>query len=387
MHLDLDAFFCAVEELNDPSLAGKVFAVGGVAEHRGVVSTCSYPARKIGIHSAMPTAQAFKLCPNLILISGRHGDYITKSREVMAIIHQLTGLVEQISVDEAFMDVTDLPEDSETIARRLQAEVMAKTRLPCSIGVASNKLVAKMATDAGKARNRGNGYPQAILVVPPGEEARFLAPLPIKAMWGVGPKMETTLKNAGIHTIGDIISWSKSDLEHQFGKYGTELFDRARGIDDRPVSDEREVKSMSQETTFAKDVVDLIKLRQTLKDLSAHVGFNLRRDGYCARVVRLKIRWADFSTHTRQVSLTNPTDQDGVIYSNIETLFKSIWESGKPVRLIGVAVADLIETIHQMSLWETPTEKERRLLTALDDLQDRFGKGTIKHAHKIVKKG
>lgn len=383
LHLDLDAFFCAVEELNDPSLAGKAFAVGGRADQRGVISTCSYAARQFGVHSAMPTGQALKLCPTLLLISGRHGDYGAKSREVMDIVHQLTGLVEQVSVDEAFLDVTDLPQEGETIARKLQADVLAKTGLPCSIGVASNKLVAKVATDTGKARNKGNGYPRAILVVPNGQEAEFLAPLPVKAMWGVGPKMEKALNDAGMRVIGDIPKRTKNELERLFGKYGFELYDHALGIDDRPISLGREVKSMSQETTFAKDSTDPMFLRQTLKDLSAHVGYQLRQEGYCAKVVRLKIRWADFSTHTRQVSLAQPTDQDGVIYSNVEALFKTIWESGKPVRLIGVGGADLVETLHQMSLWETPTEKERRLLDALDDLRERYGKGAVKRGHKL----
>ncbi|PKN91295.1 MAG: DNA polymerase IV [Chloroflexi bacterium HGW-Chloroflexi-7] len=383
LHLDLDAFFCAVEELKDPSLAGKAFAVGGRADHRGVISTCSYAARQFGVHSAMPTGQALKLCPDLMLISGRHGEYGEKSREVMEIVHQLTGLVEQVSVDEAFMDVTDLPDEGETLARKLQADVLQKTGLPCSIGVASNKLVAKVATDTGKARNRGNGYPRAILVVPNGRETEFLAPLPVKAMWGVGPKMEKALHDAGIRLLGDIPKRSRAEMERLFGKYGYELYDHALGIDDRPISMEREAKSISQETTFAKDSTDPVYLRQTLKDLSAHVGYQLRQEGFCAKVVRLKIRWSDFSTQTRQTSLPQPTDQDGVIYSTIETLFRSIWESGKPVRLIGVGCADLVETLHQMSLWETPTDKERRLLDALDDLRERYGKGAIKRGHKL----
>jgi len=172
-------------------------------------------------------------------------------------------------------------------------------------------------------------------------------------------------------------------MERLFGKYGYELYDHALGIDDRPISMEREAKSISQETTFAKDSTDPVYLRQTLKDLSAHVGYQLRQEGFCAKVVRLKIRWSDFSTQTRQTSLPQPTDQDGVIYSTIETLFRSIWESGKPVRLIGVGCADLVETLHQMSLWETPTDKERRLLDALDDLRERYGKGAIKRGHKL----
>lgn len=383
LHLDLDAFFCAVEELKDPSLAGKAFAVGGRADHRGVISSCSYPARRCGVHSAMPSGKALRLCPHLILISGFHSDYSAKSREVMEILHQYTGLLEQISVDEAFLDVTDLPDDGETIARKLQAEVMQKTGLPCSIGVASNKLVAKIATDAGKARSKGDSYPRAILVVTPGKEAEFLAPLPTRAMWGVGPKSETQLANAGLRTLGDIAQKTKPELERLLGKYGLELYERVRGIDDRPISLEHEAKSISQETTFSKDTADPLVLRRTLQDLSSHVAYNLRKEGYCAKVVRLKIRWSDFSTHTRQVSLAQPTDQDGVIFSTVETLLKGIWEAEKPVRLIGVGGADLVETSRQLSLFETPTEKERRLLDALDELRDRYGKGTIRRATKL----
>ncbi len=383
MHLDLDAFFCAVEELKDPSLAGKAFAVGGRADHRGVISSCSYPARKCGVHSAMPSGQALRLCPQLILISGFHSDYSVKSREVMEILHEYTGLVEQISVDEAFLDVTDLPEDGESIARKLQAEVLQKTGLPCSIGVAANKLVAKIATDAGKARSKGDSYPRAILVVPPGKEAEFLAPLPTRAMWGVGPKSESQLANAGLRTLGDIAQKTKPELERLLGKYGLELYDRVRGIDDRPISLEHEAKSISQETTFSKDTTDPLVLRRTLLDLSSHVAYNLRKEGYSAKVVRLKIRWSDFSTHTRQVSMAQPTDQDGVIFSTVETLLKGVWEVGRPVRLIGVGGADLVETSHQLSLFETSTEKERRLLDALDELRDRYGKGTVRRATKL----
>jgi DNA polymerase-4 len=260
------------------------------------------------------------------------------------------------------------------------------TGLPCSIGAATNKLVAKIATDTGKSRSKGDSYPRAILVVAPGREAEFLAPLPVKAMWGVGPKFEAALANAGIKTIGDLASKTKGELERSFGKYAGEMADRARGIDDRPVTVEHEAKSISQEVTFNKDTADLTELRRTLQDLSAKVGYRLRQENVCARVIRLKIRWSDFSTHTRQVSLQQPTDQDGVIYSTAENLFKGIWESGKPVRLIGVGGADLIETAHQMSLWETPTEKERRLLEALDELRERFGKGAVRRASKVKKK-
>ncbi len=383
LHLDLDAFFCAVEEQKNPSLAGKAFAVGGKPGQRGVISTCSYAARRFGVHSAMPTGQALRLCPNLILISSNFGDYSAKSHAVMEILHNLSGLVEQVSVDEAFVDVTDLAEDGETIARQLQEKVRIETGLPCSIGVASNKLVAKIATDTGKSRSQNADYPRAILVIPPGKEAEFLAPLPVKAMWGVGPKMEASLEALGLHTIGDIAAYPEGMLVHKFGKVGAELHQHALGIDNRPVTVEYEVKSISQEVTFEKDTLDLTFLRRKVKELSAKVGYRMRCEGVCARVIRIKLRWSDFSTHTRQVALPQPTDQDGVIAETAETLLMKLWQNDRPVRLIGVGGANLTERVHQMTLWETPSEKERKLLTALDDLRERYGKGAIQHGDRI----
>ena len=385
IHLDLDAFFCAVEELKDPSLAGKAFAVGGNASSRGVISSCSYPARKAGVHSAMPTGQALRLCPNLILVSSGFGDYSAKSEEVMSILHNVSGLVEQISVDEAFVDVTDLPDSSESIARSIQTEVLKLTGLPCSLGAAANKLVAKIATDQGKARSRTGTYPRAILVVPPGQEAAFLAPLKTAAMWGVGPKTEAALANAGMRTIGDIAARSPKELERLLGKYGADLHVHALGIDNRPVTVEHEAKSISQEITYARDTADPQELRRTLRELSSKVAYRMRQDDVCARVVRLKIRWSDFSTHTRQMRLEQPTDQDGVIYAAVEKLWRSIWTDGQPVRLIGVGGSDLVETAHQMSLWETPNEKERKLLEALDELSERYGRQTVKRASRLKK--
>jgi DNA polymerase-4 len=386
LHLDLDAFFCAVEEMKDPSLRGKAFAVGGQAGKRGVISTCSYPARRFGVHSAMPTGQAMRLCPNLILISSNFGDYHAKSQQVMAILHDLSGLVEQVSVDEAFIDVSDLPEDADTIAHELQKKVMQQTGLPCSIGAASCKLVAKIATDTGKSQSKGNGYPCSIMCVPPGEERAFLAPLPTKAMWGVGPKMEASLAEMGLRTIGDIASCPVDVLERRFGKYGADLHRHAQGIDNRPVTIEYEAKSISQEVTFAKDTTDLTYLRGVLRDLSFKVGYRMRSDGVCARVIRIKLRWSDFTTHTRQVALANPTDQDSVIYATAESLLMKLWQSDRPVRLIGVGAANLIDQVHQLSLFDQQSEKERRLLDALDDLREKYGKGAIQRADRLDRK-
>lgn len=383
LHLDLDAFFCAVEELKNPSLEGKSFAVGGSANHRGVISSCSYPARKKGVHSAMPTGQALRLCPELILVSSGYSDYSAKSEEVMAILRNISGLVEQISIDEAFIDITDLPDHPETIARQIQAEVLQKTGLPCSIGGATNKLVAKIATDQGKARSRSGSYPRAILIVPPGQESAFLRPLKASAMWGVGPKFEAALANAGMHTIGDIADRDPKELERLFGKNGIELHAHAIGIDNRLLKMEHEAKSISQEITYSKDTTDPQQLKRTLRELSAKVAYRMRQEDVCARVVRLKIRWSDFSTHTRQERLENPTDQDGVIYSAVEKLWHNIWTDGQPVRLIGVGGSDLVETAHQMSLWDTPNEKERKLLEALDGLREKYGKQTVRRASKL----
>lgn len=385
LHLDLDAFFCACEELKNPSLAGKAFAVGGQAGHRGVISSCSYPARKMGVRSAMPTGQALRLCPNLILISGHHADYGSQSRRVMSILADLTPLLEQVSIDEAFLDVTDLPQPIEEIARNLQARVWAETKLPCSIGGASNKLVAKVATDTGKLRSQHEGYPRAILIVPPGGEADFLAPLPAKAIWGVGPKTEVALANLGIKTLGDLANYPAYLLEKHFGNYGKELAERAKGLDDRPIVTEYETKSISQETTFDRDTNDLEELRQTLRYLTQKVGFRLRQGEVCGKVVRLKLRWSDFSTHTRQVSLPQPTDQDGMILETSMKLLESLWEGDRPVRLIGVGVAGLAPRTHQMSLFDTPNEKERRLLTALDELHEKFGKCSVVSGDRVEK--
>ena len=203
IHLDLDAFFCAAEELKDPSLRGTAFAVGGRPETRGVVSSCSYAARQHGVRSAMPMARAIRLCPGLTVVPPRHGYYSELSDQVMQRIGDLTPLVEPLSIDEAFLDVSDLPDPPREIAQRLQARIFEELHLPASLGAASNKLVSKIATDVGKAANRGPNAPMAITVVPPGEEAAFLAPLPVEALWGVGPKTAAHLNQFGIHTIGD----------------------------------------------------------------------------------------------------------------------------------------------------------------------------------------
>ena len=381
LHMDLDAFFCSVEELSTPGLRGIPFAVGGSPDGRGVVTSCSYAARKLGIHSAMPMARAIRLCPTLVVVHGHHRAYGVASRQVMEKLWDISGLVEVVSIDEAFLDVSDLPDSAESIARDLQSRIMKELKLPCSIGVASNKLVAKVANDFGKKASRGSTAPCAVTVVPPGEEAAFLAPLPTEMLWGVGPKTASRLEELGIRTVGDLAKWPQEELSRRFGEYGAYLHKHALGIDDRPVSPEHEGrKSVSQETTFHRDVRDDQLLAARVRELSAQVGRTLRRKGLGGQVVRIKLRWPDFTTLTRQVRLSNPTDSGDEIARAALELLKKVRPSGKAVRLVGVGVASLGEPIRQLSLWEEgSSQKTRSLEAALDAIQERFGEQVIQH--------
>ncbi|RME83550.1 MAG: DNA polymerase IV [Caldilineae bacterium] len=377
LHLDLDAFFCAVEELRNPDLRGKPFAVGGSPQGRGVVASCSYAARQYGIHSAMPMAQAIRLCPDLIVVSNRHGLYDDVSRRVMARLRQFTPLLEQLSIDEAFLDLSDLPEPPAELARRIQAAIRNEFSLPCSLGVATNKLVAKIANDVGKSRARGAEPPNAITVVPPGQEAAFLAPLPTRALWGVGPKTADRLAALGIHTIGDIAAYPEAELVRLFGKHGHDLARRARGIDDRPVVTEHETKSVSKEVTFPRDVADRRTLQRTLRRLSEGVGRNLRRKGLQGSTVKIKLRWPDFTTITRQTTLSSPTDQDNEIYEAANRLFSAAWKPGRPVRLLGVGVSGFGRGYRQLSFWDIEADRDRRLQETLDRLRSKYGVGAV----------
>ncbi len=384
LHLDLDAFFCAVEEQRDPALRGAAFAVGGRADQRGVVASCSYAARRYGVRSAMPMAQAQRLCPGLLVVPHRHDTYHAASRAVMQRLHSVTPLVEQISIDEAFLDVTGLPNAGASLARQIQADINAELSLPCSFGVATNKLVAKIANNIGKGRASGDGPPNAVTVVPPGAEAPFLAPLPVRELWGIGPRTAEKLTGFGVHTIGDLARLPPGFLAQRFGKLGAELALRAQGIDDRPVVTEREARSISREITFTHDVSAADTLRHTLRQLADDVGRRLRSEGLRGSTVRLKLRRADFTTFTRQMTVTPPVDQDGAIFSAALRLFDDAWQPGQPVRLIGVGVAGLQAQAVQLSLWDAPAPQDsRRLLDTLDKLRDRFGDDIIRRASDL----
>ena len=385
LHLDLDAFFCAVEELRDPALRGQPFAVGGRPEERGVVASCSYAARRCGVRSAMPMAKALKLCPNLIIVASRYHVYGDMSRQVMQRFSGLTPLVEQISIDEAFLDLSDLPEPPEELARRLQQTINRELKLPCSIGTASNKLVAKIANDVGKAGAKKGEPPNAITVVPPGNEAAFLAPLPVLALWGVGPKTADRLEELGIRTIGDLAHWPADDLQRRFGKNGLDLAQHARGIDERPIVTTHEAKSVSQETTFVRDVSDEKTLLRTLFSLAEGVGRQLRSSHLCCSTVKIKVRWPDFTTFTRQVTLAEPTDQDIDIYQAALALFKKEWRPLRPVRLLGVGGSGLGPPARQLSLWDTRSEKDRKLQETVDTLRERYGDKAVQRGSQFNK--
>lgn len=387
LHLDLDAFFCAVEELHNPSLRGKPFAVGGRPEERGVVASCSYAARALGAHSAMPMGQALRLCPSLVIVEHGCEKYEQMSAQVMERLRNISPLVEQISIDEAFVDISDLCMDlnvsrrlSETgveIARKLQRQIMDELRLPSSIGIASNKLVAKIATETGKKAARGPDYPYALTVVPAGSEAEFLAPLPVSMLWGVGPKTEKRLSGLGIHSIGQLAAMGESALAALFGENGREMAHHAKGQDERSVVTERATKSISQEITFSRDVHNDKQLESTLKELSAQVGKNLRHERLAGTTVKLKLRWPDFTTLTRQTTLPTPTDLDDEIYAAVLGLLRRVREQGQAVRLIGVGVSNLGPPVRQMELWGQESEKTRKLREVLDQLQEKYGKKII----------
>ncbi len=377
LHIDLDAFFCSVEENNDPALRGKAFAVGGRPDQRGVVASCSYAARLRGIHSAMPMSQALKLCPELIIVSGRHSDYGKISHHIMDYLDTLTPLVEQVSIDEAFLDLSDLPDSGETLAATIQDHIRDQFHLPCSIGVASSKLVAKIATNFGKSSRRSGVPPQAIKVVNPGEEAAFLAPLPTKALWGIGPKTAERLAELGIHTIGDIAHTPQAELTRALGKFGEDLGKRAIGIDESPIYTSHGVKSVSNETTFTRDIADSQVLYETLHSLSESVGRRLRKKNLKGSTVKLKLRWSDFTTLTRQATLQCPTNADREIYNAVKELFNKTWIKGKPVRLLGVGITQFETAARQLDLWEVPNKKDDKLFSAMDDVRNRYGKDLI----------
>lgn len=375
IHLDLDAFFVAVERLDNPALIGRPVIVGGRPEVRGVVSSASYEARAFGVHSAMPTAQALRLCPSAVLLAGRRERYAEMSRRVMAILADYTPLLEPISIDEAFLDVTGTEAHygpPAQLAAAIQARIEQELGLSASLGVASNKLVAKIASDYRK--------PHGITVVPPGQEAAFLAPLPIRKLWGVGQVTAKELARLGVGTVGDLARVPVETLRAHFGSQGEALWRAARGEDDSPVIPEHEARSLSREETFARDITDVGTLHRELLRLSDAVAARLRRHNLQARTVTLKLRYGDFTTITRQATLAEPADSGPALYAQALALFEAAWQRGRPVRLVGVGAANLVQPARQLRLFEQESQRQAQLDAALDRIRARYGEDAIRRA-------
>jgi nucleotidyltransferase/DNA polymerase involved in DNA repair len=374
IHVDLDAFFAAVEQRDHPELRGKPVIVGGEPGSRGVVSTCSYEARKFGVHSAMPLRTALSLCPDGIFVPVDGAKYQRVSREVMTVLRHFTPAVEQVSIDEAFLDVAGseaLFGPAPEIARRIKEEVVATTQLTVSVGVATNKLVAKVGSDLRK--------PDGLVIVEPGQEAAFLAPLEIRRLWGIGPKTADRLHGLGVRTIGELAALPTETLTRALGDHGATLHDRALGIDSDPVVGGGEAaKSVSHETTFAVDVTDLAEIERTLLALTEGVSARLRSAGIRAGTVAVKIRDSQFRTITRQKHLPEPSDLTDTIWRAALELARPEVR-GKKIRLLGVSATQLGQP-EQISMFEVVDEKQRRVVDATDAVRRRFGDRAVTRA-------
>ncbi len=360
IHVDLDAFYCAVEEQRDPALRGRAFAVGARPEERGVVASCSYPARRCGVRSSMAMGLAQRLCPHLVVVPVRHAIYRAVSRQVMELLRSVTPRLEQLSIDEAFLDATELLANDRSLtggalALEIQRRVWEELGLSCSLGVASNKMVAKIATDCGKAGVNSGQSPQALCIVESGEEAAFLAPLPVSALWGVGPKLEARLRDLNIETIGALARRDERDLMRRFGKHGADLARHARGIDRREVTTERESKSISSETTFLHDIAEWESLHSTLLEQAQSVAAQLQKQHLQATTVKLKLRWSDFSFSTKQTTLLFATDAAPDVEEAATSLLTQLWADAAPVRLLGVGVSGL-SPVRQLGLFDNILE-------------------------------
>lgn len=377
-HVDMDAFFVSVEELFDPSLKGKPVVVGGQRDERGVVSAASYAARKFGVHSAMPLRTAAKLCPQAIFVDGHPERYREYSGRVHEVLCRFSPQVEMASVDEAYLDMTGterLHGPPLRSAHRLHETMKAETQLNCSVGIGTSRLIAKVSSKKAK--------PNGVLWVLPQQEAKFLAPLEVRDIPGVGKVMEQKLEALGIRRVGDLARLEEGDLERRFGKWGLALAGKARGEDaggwfDNRVGEDVDPKSISHEHTYGEDTADEERLQSTLMRLSEMVGRRLREGGYHARTIQLKLRYTDFTTITRAHSLDEATQLDTEIYEQARRLFLHHWRKGTAVRLLGVQASNFEAGPAQLDLLE-PSRQQRwkKALEAADHLRDKFGESSI----------
>ena len=404
-HVDMDAFYASVEIRDDPSLAGKPVVVGGAADQRGVVAAASYEARKYGVRSAMPMAQAVRLCPALVRLPGDPAKYAEVSRRVFDILDSFSPLVETVSLDEAFLDVTGLESQfgpPRKLGQRIKDAIREAVRLTASVGIAPCKFAAKLASDHGK--------PDGLVVIEETELVEFLRPLPVERLWGVGAKTAPKLHALGLATIGDLASREPSWLRERIGEFAIELRELALGRDPRPVVPDEPAKSMSSEMTFAHDIHDREKLRAILADQAETVAARLRREGVRGRVVQLKLRDDSFATRTRRRTLSAPTDDGAMLYRvACELLAADPLE--RPLRLIGVGASGLSEAAAEtLSLFDAVHEdagvsggrggkvgevaegggggaKNPRLNAALDALAKKFGRGKVRRGQSLLADG
>ena len=369
MHVDLDAFFVSVEQVLRPELKGKPVVVGGKPDRRGVVAAASYEARAFGLHSGMPLVTAVRLCPQAIFIEGNFHRYLDASEKFMAILSDYSPFIEPMGLDEAYLDVTGFESLHGTIwqmALAIKQRVKNELGLVVSIGIAPCKVVAKVASDYSK--------PDGLIEVSHGQEADFLAPLPIGDLPGIGKKTEQVLRGLGIKTIGEVAHMSPSALKSRFGVFGEMLYCFANGIDDRKVLPPGDAKSISRETTFARDTRGSVFLEATLRYLSERIGAQLREQGKQAKCVSMKLRYADFTTITRSKSLKQAVDADQTIFEvGAELLQRALLADKQLVRLIGIGVSNLMEPGKQLQLFDNSVRRLERLNQAIDRIRLKYG--------------
>ena len=377
LHVDLDAFFAAVEQRDRPELRGKPVIVGGGGpDQRGVVSAASYEARTFGVHSAMPLRTAGRLCPKGVFLPVDGRKYQAVSREIMAILRRFTPLVQPISIDEAFLDVTGsraLFGDGETIARTIKDTIRREVGLTASVGVASTKLVAKIGSDLRK--------PDGLVVVPPGGEAAFLEPLPISRLWGVGEKTAEALRDFGVRTIGDLAALPPDAMLRRFGKHGTSLVERAKGIDPDPVATGEAAKSIGHEHTFDEDTADREIIERTLLGMADGVAGRLRSSRLRTATVTLKLRDSSFTTITRQTGLDTPSDLTEPIYEAALGLLRKELH-GQRIRLIGVTATNFRDR-DQLAMFGGEDPRRRQTAEALDRIRRKYGERAVTRARLV----
>ena len=377
-HVDMDAFFVSVEELYDPSLKGKAVVVGGQRDERGVVSAASYAARKVGVHSAMPLRTAAKMCPHAVFVDGHPDRYREFSEKVHKVLGTFSPQVEMASIDEAYLDMTGterLHGPALKAAHSLHQRMKADTGLNCSVGIGTSRLIAKVSS--------GQAKPNGVLYIVPGEEAKFLAPLDVREIPGVGKVMEGHLHALGIKKVGDLARLDESELNDRFGKWGLALAGKARGEDaggwfDNEVGADSDPKSISHEHTYNEDTADLAQLEATLTRLSEMVARRLRESQFHARTVQLKLRYKDFTTLTRAHTLATPTQLDTEIFEQVRALFRKNWKKGVPVRLLGVQASSFTSQPDQINLLEGNRQQRwKDAMAAADRLRDKFGESSV----------